>query len=68
MTGVEKMDDERAAVQAKKFVVEGSEKGRFKKRWKEVVKKDMLVRGLRRTKAQDCSLQRLGHRNQLILT
>ena len=47
------MDDKRAIVKSKELVVEGSKTGRPKKRWKEVVEKDMLVRRLKRTDAQD---------------
>ena len=52
---VERMDDEKTPIKAKNFVVEGSKKGKPKKKWKEVVEIDMLVRGLKRTDAQDCS-------------
>ena len=60
------MDEERAPVKAKKFVVKGLKKiGRSKKRWKEVVvEKDMLVRELKRTDAQDRSLWRLDCKSQ----
>ena len=47
------MDDERTPVKAKKFVVERSENGRPKKRWKEVEEKEMLVREFKRTDALD---------------
>ena len=50
---VERMDDERSPVKAKSIVVDGSKKGRPKKRWKEVVEKDMLVAGFIRTDVQD---------------
>ena len=52
---VERMDDKRTPVKAKNYVVDGSKKDRPKKRWKEVVEKDRLVAGLRRTDAQDRS-------------
>ena len=55
----EKNGDEKAPVKAKKFVVEGSKKDQPKKRWKEMIEKDMLERGLKSTDAQDCSLWRL---------
>ena len=42
---LERMNDERAPVKAKNFVVKHSKIGRPRKRWKEVVEKDMLVRG-----------------------
>ena len=62
---VERMDIERTPVNAKNFVVDGSEKGIPTKRWKEVVEKAMLVTGLRRTDAQDRYLWRLGCKNWL---
>ena len=42
---MESMFNEKTSLKAKSFVVDGSKKGRPKKRWKEVVEKDMLVRG-----------------------
>ena len=48
----------------KNFVVDGSKKGRPKKRWKEVVEKNMLITGLKRTDAQKRSLWRLGCKNR----
>ena len=48
----------------KNLVVAGSKKGRPKKRWKEVVENHMLVRGLRRTNAQDRSLWKLDCKNR----
>ena len=60
---MESMVDERAPIKAKSYVVSDSQKSRFKKKWKEVVEKDMLVRGLRRTNARDCCLWRLGYKN-----
>ena len=61
---VEKMDDERTPVKAKKSVDDGSKKDRPKKRWKEVVEKDMLARGLR-TDIPDRSFWRLGGKKRL---
>ena len=58
-------NNKRARVKANKFVVDGSKKGRPKKRWKEVAKKDMLARGLKRTNAQDCSVWKLSCKNWL---
>ena len=56
---IEKMDDERAPVKSKSFVVNGSKRGRLKKKWKETIeKRDMLTRGLKRSDAQDCILCR----------
>ena len=43
---IEKLDDEIASVKTKNFEVYGSKKSRTKKRWEEVIKKDMLTRGL----------------------
>ena len=54
-----KMNEERAPVNVKYFVLE-SRKDRPKKGWKEVQEKDMLARGLKRTDAQDRSLSRFG--------
>ena len=62
---VEVMDDERAPSKAKEIVVGDSKKGRPKKSWKEVVEKDMLVRRLKRSDAQDRSLWRLDCKNRL---
>ena len=62
---VEKMDEERAPVRARKFEIEGSKKDRLKKRWKEVMEKDMLVRVLKRSNAQDRSLWRLCFKKRL---
>ena len=59
---MEKIDDERAPVKAKMFAVNGSKKGRPKKRWKETVEKDMLARGLR-SNTQDHAMWRLGCKN-----
>ena len=61
---VERMDDEKAPVKAKSLFLKVQKKGRPNKRWKEVVQKDMLVRGLKRTDAQDCSLWRFGWMNR----
>ena len=43
-----KIDGKRVPLKAKSFVVNGSKMGRLKKRWKEIIKKDMLARGLKR--------------------
>ena len=50
---MKKIDDERAPVKAKIFVINGSKRGRSKKRWKETIEKDILARGLKRSDAQD---------------
>ena len=47
--------DERASVKSKKFVVNGSKKGRPNKSWKARVK-DMQSRGLKRSDAKDCAV------------
>ena len=52
------MDDERTHVKAKKFVVNRSKKTTPKKRWKEVVEKDMLVTGFKKTDPKYRSLWR----------
>ena len=62
---VERRDEERAPLKAKKIIVEGSTKGKPKKRWKEVKEKDMLIRGLKRVNAQVCCLWKLGCKKQL---
>ena len=48
---VERIDDERAPVKAKKFVVCGSKKGRTKKKLKVVVEKDQFTTYWRRSKS-----------------
>ena len=50
---VEKMDEERGPVKALLLEVDGTKKGRLKKRWKEVLECDMTARGLQRLDAQD---------------
>ena len=62
------MDGERTPVKAKNFVVDGSKKDSPKKRSKEVVEKNMQVRGLKRTNAKDHSLWRFGCQNWLTPT
>ena len=62
---METIDDEKTPVKVKDFVVYRSKKNRPKKRWKKVVEKDMLERGLRRADAPDRSLQKLGCKNPL---
>ena len=60
----EKIDDERAPVKEKCIdLINGSKRGRFKKRWKEAIEKDTLARGLRRSDAQDHAVWRLGCKN-----
>ena len=59
------MDDKRAPVKAKNFVVNGLKRGRLKKRWKENTEKDMLTRDLKRSDAQDRAAWCLGCKNRL---
>ena len=60
---VELMADKRTRVKAKKIVVDGLKRGRPKKGWKKVTKKDMLAGGLQRSDAQDHAVRRLGCKN-----
>ena len=53
MGHVERMDEERGPVKALLLEVDGTKKGRQKKRWKEVLECDMTARGLQRLDAQD---------------
>ena len=62
---VERMDEERGPVKALLLEVDGTKKGRLKKRWKEVLICDMTARGLQRLDAQDRERWRLGCINQL---
>ena len=48
---IEWINDERALVKAKNFVVDGSKRGRPKKRLKEVIEKVILARGSKRNDA-----------------
>ena len=50
---MERVDNERGPVQALDLNVDGSKKGRLKKRWRELVEKDMIDRGLKMMDAQD---------------
>ena len=62
---VERMDEERGPVKALLLEVDGTKKGRPKKRWKEVLECDMTATGLQRLDAQDRERWRLGCKNQL---
>ena len=62
---VERMDEKRGPVKALLLEVDGTKKGRPKKRWKEVLECDMTARGLQRLDAQDRERWRLGCKNQL---
>ena len=57
------MDDERTPVKAKQLVVDCSKRGRPKKRWKDLIVKNMLARGLKRSSAQDRAVWRVGCEN-----
>ena len=62
---VERIDEERGPVQALLLEVDGTKKGRPKKRWKEVLECDMIVRGLQRFDAQNRKRRRLGCKKKL---
>ena len=62
---VERMDEERVQQRHYLLEVDGTKKGRPKKRWKEVLECDMTARGLQRLDAQDRERWRLGCKNQL---
>ena len=62
---VERMDEERDPVKALLLEVDGTKKERPKKRWKEVLERDMTAGGLQRLDAQDRERWRLGCKNQL---
>ena len=64
---VKRMDEERGPVKALLLEVDGTKKGRPKKRWKEVLECDMTARGLQRLDAQDRERWQLGCKNQLTL-
>ena len=62
---VERMDEERGPLKALLLEVDGTYKGRSKKRWKEVLECDVTARGLQRLDAQDRERWKLGCKNQL---
>ena len=62
---VERMDEERGPVKTLLLEVDGTKKGKPKKRWKEVLECDKTARGLQRLDAQDRERWRLGCKNQL---
>ena len=62
---VERMDIERGPVKAQHLKIDGSKKGRPKKRRKEVLERDMTIRGLKRSDAQDRKKWKLGCSNRL---
>ena len=64
---MERIDEERGPVKAQLFEVDGTKKGRPKKRWKEVLECDMTARGLQRLDAQDRKRWQLGCKYQLPL-
>ena len=60
---VERMDEERGLVKALLLEIDGTKKGRSKKRWKEVLECGMTARGLQRSDAQDRERWRLVCKN-----
>ena len=56
---MERIDNERAPVKTKSFVVNGAKRSRLKKGWKEAIEKYMLARVLEKCDAQYCVVQRL---------
>ena len=62
---VDRMDEERGPVKTLLLEVDGTKKGRPKKRWKEVLECDMTARGLQRLDAQDRERWQLRCKNQL---
>ena len=65
---VERMDENRGPAKALRFQIDGSKKGKPKKRWIEVLEKDMREKGLKRIDAQDCDFWKLNCKNRLIFT
>ena len=61
------MDEERGPVKALLLEVDGTKKGRPKKRWKKVLECDITARGLQRLDAPDRKRWRLRCKNQLTL-
>ena len=53
---MERIDDKRAPVKAKSFVVNDAKRGRLKKGWKEAMEKYMLARVLEKSDAQYCAV------------
>ena len=49
------MDNKRAPVNTKNFVVNGSKEDRSKERWKVRVEKDILAKGLKKSDVHDCA-------------
>ena len=62
---VERRAEERGPVKALLLEVDGTKKGRLKKRWKEVLECDMTARGLQSLDAQDRERWRQGCKNHL---
>ena len=60
------MDKERVSVKALLLEVEGTNQRRAKKKWKEMLKCDMIARGLQRLGAQNRERLRPGYKNCLI--
>ena len=61
---VERTDEERSPVKALHLEVDGTKTGRPKKRWKEVLKWDVIARSLQRLYAKDREIWRLGSKNR----
>jgi len=56
---------ERGPAKALQLTLEGSKQGRPKRRWKELVEKDMVDRGLKKTDTKDRLLWKSGCKNRL---
>ena len=59
------MNNERGSVKVLHLDVDGLKNGRSKKKWKDIVEKDMVNRGLKMIDAQDGLLWRRGYKNWL---
>jgi len=62
---VERMEEERVPVQAMKTAVDSSKKGRPKKKWSEVLERDIKERGLQKSDAYNRDVWRLCCKNRL---
>ena len=62
---MERMDENRGPAKALHFQIDGSKKGRPKKRWIEILEKDMLEKRLKRIDVQDRDFWKLGCKNRL---
>ena len=61
------MDENRGPAKDLHFQIDGSKKRRPKKRWKEVLEKDMRERELKRVDPQDRGFWKLCYKNRLTL-